>query len=255
MNNASSYHPTTELLKDRVILVTGAGSGLGQAAALTYAKHGAQVILLGKTVAKLEACYDAIASATSKEPAIYPLDLRGATPDDYEKLAKTIQENYGRLDGLLHSAGVLGKLTPIEHYPALDWFEVMQVNLHSAFLLTQACLPLLKQASDASIIFISSGVAKEPRAYWGAYAVSKSAMESLVRVLADELTHTGVRCNAINPGPVRTAMRAKAFPAEDPQTLPAPQDMMADYLYFMGPESKGMTGQVVKARCAKATTL
>ncbi|OQW91040.1 MAG: YciK family oxidoreductase [Beggiatoa sp. IS2] len=244
-----NYTPPTNLLADRVILVTGAGDGIGRAAAQAFAAHGATVILLGRTIRKLESVYDAIEQAGHPRPAIYPLNLEGASPKDYEDLILTVEKEFGRLDGLLHNAAILGTLTPIEQYPINQWYQVLQVNLNAPFLLTQACLKLLKRAPEASIIFTASGIGTRARAYWGAYAVSKFATESLMQILADELeVNTSVRVNCINPGPVRTAMRASAFPGEDAAILPTPEVIMPAYLYLMGPESRTINGQTINVQ-------
>lgn len=245
------YTPSADLLAQRVILVTGAGDGIGRSAAISFAAHGATVILLGRTIRKLEAVYDTIERTGYPQPAIYPLNLEGASPKDYETLATTLANEFGRLDGLLHNAAILGNLTPLEHYTITTWYQVMQVNLNAPFLLTQACLPLLKQAQDASIVLTSSGVGRRGKAYWGAYAVSKFALEGLMQVLADEVeTNTAIRVNSINPGATRTAMRAHAYPGEDPNQLPTPDAIMPLYLYLMGPESQQVNGQALDAQVA-----
>jgi NAD(P)-dependent dehydrogenase (short-subunit alcohol dehydrogenase family) len=249
VNIPSDYQPPSDLLHGRVILVTGAGDGIGKAVSLAFAAHGASVVLLGRTVAKLESVYDDIVAAGGPRPAIYPMDLQGALPDDHRQLAQRIEAELGRLDGLLHNAGLLGSLTPIEHYQPLDWLRVMQVNLHAPFLLTQACLRLLKQADDASVLFTSSGVGRRARAYWGAYSVSKFAIEGLMQILADELDENSkVRVNSINPGRVRTAMRAAAYPAENPAGLAMPREIVTPYLFLMGPDSRAVHGQALDAQ-------
>lgn len=245
----AGYQPAPDLLKDRIILITGAGDGIGRAAALACASHGAQVILLGKTVARLEAVYDEIERAGGPQPALYPLHLRGATPEDYAEMHDTLEREFGRLDGLLHNAGILGQRRSIEHTTPADWNEVLQVNLTAPFLMTRALLPLLRVADDASIVFTSSGVGRRGRAYWGAYAVSKFGTEGLMEVLADELAGTSaVRVNAINPGPTNTAMRRAAYPAEEPTKNPFPEALMPLYLYLLGPDSRGVTGQSFDAQ-------
>ncbi|PCJ48856.1 MAG: YciK family oxidoreductase [Gammaproteobacteria bacterium] len=244
-----SYKPQTELLKDKVILVTGAGDGIGRAAAKAYAHHGATLILLGKTTGKLEQTYDAIEKAGGAIPAIYPMDLQGATPKDYQKLAEVLTREFGRLDGLLHNASYLGTLSPIENQDIETWYKVQQVNVNASFMLTQSCLPLLKAADSASVIFTSSAVGRKARAYWGAYAVSKFATEGLMQVLADELeSNTKVRSNSINPGATRTSMRADAYPAEDPSSLKTPEQIMPVYLYLMGADSCNVNGQALNAQ-------
>ncbi|MCP4270955.1 MAG: YciK family oxidoreductase [Gammaproteobacteria bacterium] len=247
--NTKTYQPASNLLVDKVILVTGAGDGIGRAAAETYAKYGATVILLGKTTSKLESVYDAIIEAGGATPAIYPMNLEGASPTDYEDLAKVISKEFGKLDGLLQNAGILGTLSPIENQSIETWYKVQQINVNATFMLTQACLPLLKKAPTASIIFTSSGVGRKGRAYWGAYAVSKFATEGLMQILADELeTNTKVRSNCINPGACRTAMRAAAYPGEDISTNPTPAEIMPLYLYLMGDESSEISGQSLDAQ-------
>lgn len=244
-----TYHPAADLLRDRVILVTGAGDGIGRAAALSFSAHGATVILLGKTIAKLESVYDEIEKAGGPEAAIYPLKLGGATMEEYETLRDTIEREFGRLDGLLHNAGALGQRKSILDSTVADWNDVLNVNLTSNFMLTKALLPLLQKSADASIVFTSSGVGRKGRAYWGAYAVSKFGIEGLTQVLADELdTTSAIRVNCINPGPTNTAMRRVAYPAESPMVNPLPEQIMPAYLYLMGPDSKGVTGQSLDAQ-------
>ncbi|WP_299232782.1 YciK family oxidoreductase [uncultured Halomonas sp.] len=247
------YQAPTGLLDDRVILVTGAGDGIGRAAALTYARHGATVILLGRTTAKLEAVYDEIEAAGGPQPAIFPLNFEGATLKDYQDMADTLDKEFGRLDGILHNAGLLGRITPFEQYNPELWEQVMQVNINGPIGMTQALLPLLKSSADASVIFTSSSVGRKGRAYWGAYAVSKFATEGFVEVLADELEHLGsVRVNSLNPGATRTQMRRSAYPGEDPDTLRTPEEVMPTYLWLMGPDSRGHNGEKFDAQPPKA---
>lgn len=243
------YKPAPDLLKERVILITGAGDGIGAAAAKAFAAHGATVILLGRTTRKLEAVYDAIEQAGHPQPAIYPMNLEGAAPKDYADLAATIDKEFGRLDGLLHNASILGTLTPLSQYDIEMWYKVMQVNLNAPYLMTRALLELLKKSGDASLLFTSSSVGRKGRAYWGAYGVSKAGNENMMQIWADELeVNTNIRVNSINPGAVRTTMRSKAYPGEDPNTLPRPAQIMGAYLYLMGPDSKGVNGQQVNAQ-------
>ncbi|PSW07364.1 YciK family oxidoreductase [Photobacterium lipolyticum] len=242
------YQIAADSLKDRVILVTGAGEGIGREAAISYAAHGATVILLGRTVAKLEAVYDEIEAQGYARPAIIPLDLQGATKQHYIDMVETIEEQFGRLDGVLHNAGLLGVLSPFDQLGEDTFDEVMQVNVKAQFLLSQAVMPLVKKAEDGRIVFTSSTVGHEGRAFWGAYSISKFATEGMMQVLADELSNSNVRVNAINPGGTRTGMRAKAFPAEDASQLKTPKDIMPLYLYLMGPESKDVNGQCIDAQ-------
>ncbi|WP_016854896.1 YciK family oxidoreductase [Halomonas smyrnensis] len=243
------YEAPQGLLDGRVILVTGAGDGIGRAAALSYARHGATVILLGRTIAKLEAVYDAIESEGLPQPAIFPLNFEGATLKDFHDMAEALNKEFGRLDGILHNAGLLGSITPFAQYDPALWEQVMQVNINGPIWMTQALLPLLEASPDASVIFTSSSVGRRGRAYWGAYAVSKFATEGFMEVLADEVEHLGtLRINTLNPGATRTAMRQSAYPAEDPGTLRTPQDIMPTYLWLMGPDSRGHSGEAFDAQ-------
>lgn len=245
-----NYQAPDQLLKDRIILVTGAGDGIGKTAALTYAKHGATVILLGRTLKKLEDVYDEIEASNYPKPAIIPLNLEGAAPKEYQDVADQIAEEFGRLDGILHNAGLLGPRTPIEHYDAESWSKVLQVNLTAPFLITKSLIPLLRNSEDASIIFTSSSVGRQGRAYWGGYSVSKFGLEGLMQIVADELDdeHHNIRSNSINPGATRTNMRAHAYPAENPIHNPEPAEIMPLYLYLMGADSAGVTGQAFDAQ-------
>ncbi|GEM80043.1 YciK family oxidoreductase [Vibrio superstes] len=242
------YAVATDALKDKVILVTGAGDGIGKQAALSYAQHGATVILLGRTVNKLEKTYDDIVSAGYAEPAIVPLDMQGATKQHYIDMAETIEGQYGRLDGLLHNAGVLGMISPFNQIEEDTFDEVMQINVKAQFLMTQALLPLVRKAEFGRIVFTSSTVGHIGRALWGSYAISKFATEGMMQVLADELSNTNVRINAINPGATRTSMRAGAYPAEDSATLKTPLDIMPLYLYLMSEQSQEISGLCVDAQ-------
>lgn len=249
MNTEVNYQAPPQLLCGRVILVTGAGDGIGRAAANAYAAHGATVILLGRTLKKLESVYDQIKEQGWPEAIIHPLDLEQAGTEDYDKLAEAIGEQFGRLDGLLHNAGILGKRTPIADYDLNTWCQVMHVNSTAQVALTQALLPLLEKSEDASIIFTSSSVGRKGRAFWGAYAVSKFATEGLMEVLADELEGiSNIRVNCINPGATRTRMRTQAYPAEDIKRNPPPEQIMNTYLFLMGPDSRGISGQSLNAQ-------
>lgn len=239
----TGWIPTPALLENRVILVTGAGDGIGRAAARAFAAHGATVILLGKTEGKLEQVYDEILEAGHPEPMIVTLDLQYLQADAAENLANQIRDTFGRLDGLLHNAALLGSLTTVQDYSPERWQQVMQVNLHAAFLLSRELLPLMKQSPDASIVFTTSSVGRQGRAFWGAYAVSKFGVEGLAQTLADELEGVSmVRVNAINPGGTRTRMRAAAYPGENPDTRPTADELMPLWLYLMGPDSIGISG-------------
>ncbi|MDX1705835.1 YciK family oxidoreductase [Pseudidiomarina sp.] len=243
-----NYPITDSTLAGKIILVTGAGDGIGREAALTYAGAGATVILLGRTVSKLEAVYDEIVAAGGPEPAIVPMDLKGATKSHYQGLGATIIDQFGRLDGLLHNAGLLGVLSPFEHIDHDSWNDVMQVNVTAQFMMTQALMPALKQSAAASIVFTSSGVGRKGRAFWGPYAVSKFATEGLAQVIADEYEGSTIRVNVINPGATRTSMRGRAYPAEDAQKLKTPADHMPLYVYLMSDDSRSVHGESLDAQ-------
>ncbi|WP_282363410.1 YciK family oxidoreductase [Pseudomonas sp. PS01297] len=243
------YTARPDLLQGRIILVTGAGRGIGAAAAKTYAAHGATVLLLGKTEANLSQVYDDIEAAGHAKPAVIPFNLETALPHQYDELAAMIESEFGRLDGLLHNASIIGPRTPLEQLSGENFMRVMHINVNAMFMLTSTLLPLLKLSQDASVIFTSSSVGRKGRAYWGAYGVSKFATEGLMQTLADEVENvSAVRSNSINPGATRTSMRAQAYPAENPQNNPEPQDIMPVYLYLIGPDSTGINGQAFNAQ-------
>jgi NAD(P)-dependent dehydrogenase (short-subunit alcohol dehydrogenase family) len=245
----SHYQPLADSLAGRMVLVTGANRGIGRAVALACCSSGATVLMLGRDVDGLERVAAEMSACGGAEPAIIPLDLEGAGVDDYAHVAELIETRYGRADGLVLNAGVLGELAPIVSYDPLTWARVFQVNVHSQFLLVRAMLPLLDRADDASIIFTSSGVGRRGRAYWGAYAASKFAVEGLAQVLADELRNESrTRVNVLNPGPVRTAMRAQAYPGEDPNVLVAAQDVTGCYVFLLSAASIDVSGRSLDAQ-------
>ncbi len=239
----TQFQPTPDLLKDQVILVTGAGSGIGAATALACAEKGATVILLGRTQEKLEAVYDRIQENGWPEAVLMPFDLESSDVETYYQIANAIAEQFPRLDGVVHAAAVLGQKTPIEHYNHQAWERVFQINVHGAFHLTRALLPLMKQNQRARMIFLTSSVGRQGRAYWGAYAASKFAIEGLAETLADELTsHPDFCVNVVNPGRTRTAMRAAAYPAEDPATVPTADTHNPLMLYLLSEHCAGQSG-------------
>ncbi len=244
-----NYDYAADILRDRVIFITGASDGIGRALALHAAELGAQVILHGRNSKKLEAVYDAVTAIDgAARPSIAVMDLATAGSEAYMSLADSLAQEFGRLDGLVHNAAMLGSRFAIAQYDAAEWQRVMHVNVTAAFALTQVCLPLLGRAPDASIVFTSSSVGRLGRAFWGAYAVSKFAVEGLNQVLADEHRHSSLRVNCINPGPVRSPLRLAAYPGEDPDTLARPKDVLATYVYLLGPDSTGVTGQSLDAQ-------
>ena len=225
-----NYTYPANLLEGRIILITGASDGIGRALAIHAAAHGAQVILHGRNAAKLESVYDAIETlGSAPRPSIAVLDFATAGSEAYTSLADSLVEEFGRLDGLVNNASILGERYSIEQYDAAMWQQVMHVNVTAAFAITQVCLPLLHQSQDASIIFTSSGVGRTGKPFWGAYAVSKFA-------------------TCINPGPVRTAMRRAAYPAEDRDALKTAEQILPTYMYLLGPDSRGVTGQSLDAQ-------
>ncbi|MEE9302843.1 MAG: SDR family NAD(P)-dependent oxidoreductase [Thiotrichaceae bacterium] len=238
------YVPNKELLKDRVILVTGASDGIGKVVAKAYAQHGATVVLLSKTIKKLEIVYDEIMALGAPEPAIYPLHLEGATANDYEKMAEVLSEQLGKLDGIVLNAGWLPAYTPLKHYDVEMWSKVLTTNLHANFLIIKSCLPLLEKANDASVIFSSHAA---ETAYNGGYGVAKAGADALLRIMAAEYEDDPfIRVNGIDTGPVRTYLRTYHFPGEDPATLADPSALIGPYLYFMGSDAKQQTGKIIR---------
>jgi NAD(P)-dependent dehydrogenase (short-subunit alcohol dehydrogenase family) len=244
-----NFKPQENCLKDKVILITGTGDGIGKAAAKAFAKYGATVILLSKTEKKIVDLYDEIVNAGYPQPAIITLNLESATAEQYHELAHTIETEFGHLDGLIHNAAMFEGLSPITQFDNELWNRIVKVNLHAPFLLSQAMIPLLNKSKSASMLFTSSGVAHQGRAYWGAYGVTKAAGDNLMGILADELeTNTPIRVNSIDPGRVRTRMRNLAFPGENPMDNPAPEDIMDAYIYLMSDESKEINGKIVSCK-------
>jgi NAD(P)-dependent dehydrogenase (short-subunit alcohol dehydrogenase family) len=247
--NPKPFSPAADLLAGRVILITGAGSGLGRALAVECARVGASVILCGRNLAKLERAYDEIESLGKPRPALATLDLAAATAVDYDNLAATIGGEFGKLDGLVHAAALLGDRTPLEQYDVPTWCRVLHVNLTAPFILTQVLLPQLRRSADASVIFVSSGVVKNQRPFWGAYAVAKSGLESVRSMWSQELEgEPNIRINSVNPGRMRTAMRAAAYPGEDPNTVPAPVSVCGTFLHLLSAASRGIDGQYFEAQ-------
>jgi len=249
MLEPNDYEYADDVLADRIILITGATDGIGRALALHCAGLGAKIILHGRNQAKLEKVYDAIEGIDgAPRPSIALMDLAAADAAAYESVAQSIDSEFGRLDGLVHNAGILGERYSIAQYDAGLWQKVLHVNLTAAFALTQVCLPLLLVSDDPSIIFTSSGVGRTGKAFWGAYAVSKFATEGLSQVLADEHRHGKLRVNCINPGATRTAMRLAAYPAEDRERLKRPEEILPPWIFLLGPDSKGITGESFDAQ-------
>jgi len=243
------YNSPDTLLNDKTILITGASDGIGKVCAKTFAQHGATVILLGRSQSKLEQIYDEIEAEQPGKVLIHPIDFLSATAEDYKALTTSLDEQFECLDGLVHNAALLGARSPIEFYPEQDWNDLMQVNVNAAFHLSKALLPALSRSADARVIFTSSSVGRVGRAYWGAYAVSKFAVEGLMQTLADEVENTtSIRVNSLNPGGTRTNMRRDAYPAENPASQPTAESIMPVYLYLMSPEARKIHGQALNVR-------
>ena len=240
------YHPKPDLLAGRVILVTGAGQGLGRAVALACARHGATVALLGRNQDKLAATYDAITEAQGPEPAMIPLDLATAGTAEMEALAQLIRRDLGRLDGIAHCAVHFVPLGPLANQTLEQWTQLLRVNLAAPFAITRACLPLLSAAPDGSVVFTGETHGAHPAAYWGGFAVSKSGLSTLAAVWADELEHVGKpRMNVLIPGPIATPQRARSHPGEDPASLRTPAEAARAFLWLLGPDGAGMSGRTV----------
>ena len=232
-------------LEGRAILVTGAGDGLGRAAALAFACNGAEVILLGRTVPKLESVYDEIVAMDGPTPAVYPMDLSGASVRDFQELARTVHARIGHLEGLLHNAAELELLTPLAFHSAEDWERTLRVNLTAPFLLTQACLPLLRAAARGTVIFTTDECATTPKGYWGAYGAGKAALNNLAFMWAKELSDTQMRVHVLDPGPARTVMRLRTHPGAPIGSWPLPEDLMPAYVHLMNPDTPA-TDQVFR---------
>ena len=230
-------------LNGKVILVTGANKGFGLAISMDLAKAGATVIMLGRDLSSLEYAYDAVVDAGYKEPILYPLDLEGASPENYQELQDNIIEKFNRLDGLIHNAAILGTQMPIDQYDIKLWYSTLQINLSAPFMLTQFLIPALKKSDDARILFLSSSVGRKARAYWGAYSVSKFGLEGLAMTLSEELEKTKIKVNTINPGKMRTEMRRAAYPAEDASTVPKPGEKSSVIVYLLSKEAEKINGE------------
>ena len=230
-------------LKDKVILVTGANRGFGLAITMDLSKAGATVIMLGRDLGSLEYAYDAVVDAGYNEPILYPLDLEGATPENYQELQDNILDKFEKLDGLIHNAAILGAQMPIEQYDIKLWYSTLQINLSAPFMLTQFLIPALSKSEDARILFLSSSVGRKAKAYWGAYSVSKFGIEGFAKTLSEELEKTNISVNTINPGKLRTEMRRTAYPAEDSSTVPMPEEKSAAIVYLLSSLSPKMNGE------------
>ena len=236
-----------QLLKDRVILVTGAGQGIGRAGALALAARGATVVLLGRTTGKLEKVYDEIVAAGGPMPAIFPMDLEKAGDQDFETLAQTIGYQLRRLDGILHCAAEFASPSPLSQQTAEEWQRLFKVNATAPFAINRACLPLLAAAPEASVILIGESHGHAPTAYWGGFAAAKAALEAYFRIQAEEWAgQANLRLNLVIPGPINSPQRAKSHPGEDKTTLASPEAVAADLAELMGPEGRSRRGELIE---------
>lgn len=250
---SSTGSVTSNALAGRTILVCGALGGLGAAVAHASAKAGAQVVLLGRRIPRLNRLYDALEAEGAHEPAIYPLDLSGATPDDYATLAQTLERECGRLDGIVHCAAEFKGLASLENMPLDDWFTGMHVNLTAPWLLTRACLPLLRQRESASVLFLLDNPEQTTRAFWGSYGVAKQGLLGLISILREELSNSQVRVQGVLPGPMRTALRARAYFAEDPGAIPLPEAYAGDCVELLAGTGSTTNDAIVTLRARGAS--
>lgn len=241
-----NYQPATDLLKERVILVTGAGQGLGRAAALACAAHGATVVLLGRSTAKLEKVYDEIVAAGGPMPAIFPVDLAAAEDAHFDALAQAIAYQLRRLDGIVHCAVAFDNLSPLQLQTVAQWQQLMRVNAIAPFALNRACERLLQASPDASVVLVGESHGQQPAAYWGGFAVSKAALAAYARIQAEEWADAAhLRVNLFIPGPFNSPQRAKSHPAESKAGLAQPEEVARALLYLLGPDGRGRRGEVI----------
>lgn len=242
------WAPQPETLRERVVLVVGASGGLGRASALAAAQAGAHVVLLGRKVRALEKIYDEIVALQRATPAIYPLDLSGATPHDYAELADTLQREFGRLDGIVHAAAHFEGLRPAHDIAPEEWMRALHVNLTAPFLLTQACLPLLQAAPDSSVVFVLDDPARMGKAYWGGYGTAKHALAGLASILHQETDNSALRVHMLLPAPMRTTLRRTAYFGENTVALPTAQASAGAVVYLLGAEAAAVRGRVLDLR-------
>ncbi len=243
------YRPAADLLAGRTILVTGAGGGIGRACSLGLLAHGAHLLALSRDEEKLASLFDEAEESWPGRCHIQPVDFSQLNEAQCARIAESVDDQFPALDGLMHNAALLGTRAPIEFYPEAQWREVMQVNVNAAYLLTRSLLPALAKSADARVLFLASSVGREGRAFWGAYGVSKFALEGMMQTLAAEVgATTSIRVNSLNPGATRTTMRAAAYPGENPASLPMPETLLPVLLYLLGPEGRRVHGRALDAR-------
>lgn len=232
-------------LQGKVILITGAYGGLGEASAIAVAEAGATVVLLGKKVPKLNRIYDAV-KKVGLEPALYPLDMRGADPADYEAMSDKIEADLGGLHGILHCAADFSGLRPLETTSAEEFITQMHVNLTAPWLLTQACLPALRKHDDSAIVFVCEDLHRVTKAYWGAYGIAKAGLEGMVSMLHDETEDSVVRVSALQPGPMKTSIRARAYVDDAATNCPAAAEYAPVCVYLLSADGKAARGQILR---------
>jgi NAD(P)-dependent dehydrogenase (short-subunit alcohol dehydrogenase family) len=240
--------PAENALRERVVLVTGVSGGLGRASAISCARAGATVVLAGRKVRPLEALYDELEALGAPKPAIYPINLEGATPDDHANLANAIEAQCGRLDAIVHAAVHFDGLRPVDQIKPTDWMRTQQVNLNAPFLLTQACLPLLRQRVDAAVVFVLDDPQRVGKAYWGAYGVAKAALGAFASILHEENENGPVRIHALLPAPMRTALRRLAYFGENTLERDLPDEAGAASAYLASPASAALRGKTLDLR-------
>lgn len=242
------WRPATDTLAGRTILVTGAAGGLGRASALACARAGACVVLLGRKVPALEKLYDEIEAIGATKPAIFPMDLQGAAPYDYAALAEALERQCGGLHGVVHAAAQFAGLTPLDQLAPDDWAKALQVNLSAPFLLTQACLPLMREQANSSIVFVLDDVSRVGKAFWGAYGVAKHALAGFASILHQETENSPVRVHTLLPPPLRTALRRMAYFGEDTLQRPLPDDYAPAVVYLLSEAGRAARGDVLDLR-------
>lgn len=239
----AEFELNNQTLANQVVLVTGATGAIGSEICLGLGKAGASVILAGRNIDKLEKLYDQLLAEGCPEPAIFPVNFEGAGPHDFDEMAEKIQEAFGTLNGVVHCAAKLGQISPCEISDPYEWMQVFQVNLHSAYLMTRACLPMLKKSENASVLYMADETGRQGKAYWGAYSVSKAGLENLMQVLHQEYEQLpNIRFNTLEPGAVASELRSEAFPAEDADALPGCEQIVNSVAFLISEHGKSTSG-------------
>lgn len=237
-----------DALHNRVVLITGVSGGLGRACAIACAKAGATVVLVGRKVRPLESLYDELESIGAPKPAIYPIDLEGATADDYADMAEAIRLQCGHLDAIVHAAVMFDGLRPVDQIKPIDWLRIQQVALNAPFLITQACMPLLRLRDDAAVVFVMDDVERIGRAYWGSYGVAKAALGTFTSILHEETENGPVRIHALLPPPMRTGLRRMAYFGENTLERELPDSAAAAVAWLLSPAGSALRGRTLDLR-------